>query len=132
MIVAITVQAELTLYQFNILGMFLCALIDSEIYLKLPQGYKPPLGKTTKLLRSLYGLKQAPTVFHSLFESWLLRYGFTAIVGDQVTFLLRCGTSVVLLSIYVDNGIAATNDEKLYRQFLADLSKDFELSDQGK
>eukprot|EP00961_Rhodomonas_salina_P102590 1379727-Rhodomonas_salina.1 len=132
MIVAIAVQAGLTLYQFDILGAFLCAQIDREIYLKLPQGYEPPQGKTAKLLRSLYGLKQAPSVFHSLLEAWLLRYGFTAIGGNLVTFLLRSGTSVVLLSIYVDDSIAATNYEKLYRQFLTDLSKDFELSDQGK
>lgn len=49
-----------------------------------------------------------------------------------MTFLLRRWTSVVLLSIYVDDGIAATNDEKLYREFLTALRKDFELSDQGK
>eukprot|EP00961_Rhodomonas_salina_P075879 1018434-Rhodomonas_salina.1 len=30
------------------------------------------------------------------------------------------------------DGISATNDEALYKEFLADLSKDFELSDQGK
>eukprot|EP00961_Rhodomonas_salina_P003812 52438-Rhodomonas_salina.1 len=83
-----------------------------EIYLKLPPGYEPPPGKTAKLLCSLYGLKQAQSAFHSLFKSWLLCYGFTAIGGDRVTFLLCCGTSVVLLSIYVDDGIAATNDEK--------------------
>eukprot|EP00961_Rhodomonas_salina_P031875 429528-Rhodomonas_salina.1 len=132
MIVAIAVQAGQTLYQFDIRGAFLCMPIDWEIYLKLPLGYEPPQGKTAKLLRSLYGLKQAQSAFHSLFESWLLCYWFTAIGGDRVTFLLSCGTSVVLLSIYVDDGIAATNNEKLYRQFLSDLSKDFELSDQGK
>eukprot|EP00961_Rhodomonas_salina_P114961 1546869-Rhodomonas_salina.1 len=94
MIMVIAVQAGLTLYQFDIRGAFLCAQIDREIYLKLPPGYEPPQGKTAKLLRSLYGLKQALSVFHSLFESWLLRYGFTAIGGYRVTFLLRRGTSV--------------------------------------
>eukprot|EP00961_Rhodomonas_salina_P057935 778477-Rhodomonas_salina.1 len=78
-IVAIVVQAGLTLYQFDIRCAFLCVLIDREIYLKLPQGYEPPPGKTAKLLCSLYGLKQAPSAFHSLFESWLLHYWFTAI-----------------------------------------------------
>eukprot|EP00961_Rhodomonas_salina_P088041 1184233-Rhodomonas_salina.1 len=123
MIVAITVQAGLMLYQFDIRGAFLCAPTDREIYLKLPCGYAQPPGKTAKLLRSLYGLRQAPSAFHSLFEDWLLKYGFTAIGGDSVTFMLRSGSSVILLSIYVDDGIVATNDEKLYKQFLADMSK---------
>lgn len=79
MIIAIAVQAGLTLYQFDIRGAFLCAPIDQEIYLKLPPGYEPLPGKTARLLRSLYGLKQAPSAFHSLFEAWLLNYGLTAI-----------------------------------------------------
>eukprot|EP00961_Rhodomonas_salina_P291375 3931950-Rhodomonas_salina.1 len=126
------VQAGLTLYQFDIQGAFLCPPIDQEIYMKLPPGYSPPPGKTAKLLRSLYGLRQAPLAFHALFKEWLLKYGFKPIGGDRVTFLLRCGLSVVLLSIYVDDGISAINNEALYKEFLADLSKDFELSDQGK
>eukprot|EP00961_Rhodomonas_salina_P291552 3932102-Rhodomonas_salina.1 len=131
LIVAIAVQAGFTLYQFNIKGAFLCTPIDREIYLKLPPGYEPPQGKTARLRRSLYGLKQAPLEFHGLFEKWLLNYGFKPIGGDRVTFLYREGTSVILLSIYVDDGIAACNNRELYQQFLKDLGKDFELSNQG-
>eukprot|EP00961_Rhodomonas_salina_P230147 3109975-Rhodomonas_salina.1 len=79
LIIAIAVQAGLTLYQFDIRGAFLCAPLDREIYLKLPPGYSPPPGKTAKLLRSLYGLRQAPSAFHALFEEWLLKYGFKPI-----------------------------------------------------
>eukprot|EP00961_Rhodomonas_salina_P095357 1282766-Rhodomonas_salina.1 len=49
LIVAIAVQAGLTLYQFDIKGAFLCAPIAREIYLKLPPGYSPPPGKTARL-----------------------------------------------------------------------------------
>eukprot|EP00961_Rhodomonas_salina_P087706 1179778-Rhodomonas_salina.4 len=45
--------------------------------------------------------------------------------------MLQRGISIIILSIYVDDGIAATNDEKLYKSFLAELAKDFELSYQG-
>eukprot|EP00961_Rhodomonas_salina_P133513 1796506-Rhodomonas_salina.1 len=45
--------------------------------------------------------------------------------------MLLSGKSVILLSMYVDYGIVATNDAKFYQSFLADLDKDFELSDQG-
>eukprot|EP00961_Rhodomonas_salina_P159764 2151819-Rhodomonas_salina.2 len=133
LIVAIAVQAGLTLYHFDIKGVFLCAPIDREIYLKLPPGYSLPPGKTARLRKSLFGLKQAPSAFHGLFETWLLKYCFKPIRGDRVTFLYREGTSVILLSIYVDDGIAACNNKELYQQllFLTDLGKDFKLSDQG-
>eukprot|EP00961_Rhodomonas_salina_P001214 17049-Rhodomonas_salina.1 len=45
--------------------------------------------------------------------------------------MLNRGKSIILLSLYVDDGICATNNEKLYKQFLKDLSVEFELSDQG-
>eukprot|EP00961_Rhodomonas_salina_P141099 1899312-Rhodomonas_salina.1 len=92
----------------------------------LPPGYEPPPGKSAKLRKSLYGLRQSPSVsqsaFHSLIEGWLLKYWFKAIGNDQVTFLLERGKSRILLSMYVDDGIVATNDKKLYDQFLKDLS----------
>eukprot|EP00961_Rhodomonas_salina_P013527 181289-Rhodomonas_salina.1 len=102
LILVIAVQAGLMLYQFDIKGVFLCAPIDREIYLKLPPGYEPPPGKTARLRR-----------------------------GDRVTFLYSEGTSVILLSIYVNDGIAACNNRELYQQFFKDLGKDFELSNQG-
>eukprot|EP00961_Rhodomonas_salina_P215821 2915211-Rhodomonas_salina.1 len=72
----------------------------------------------------------SPAAFHSLFEKSLLDYGFTPIGGDRVTFQYRKGTSTLILSIHVDDGIAACNDAALYKRFLSDLAKQFELSDQ--
>eukprot|EP00961_Rhodomonas_salina_P028310 382208-Rhodomonas_salina.2 len=120
------------LFQFDIQGAFLCADVDCYIFLKLLPGYKPGPGKTAKLRKQLYGLKQAPMAFHTLIEKWMLKYGFKVIGQDSVTFLLQCSKSTILLLLYVDDGICATNDVKLYKQFLADLAKDFELSDQGQ
>eukprot|EP00961_Rhodomonas_salina_P259502 3506482-Rhodomonas_salina.1 len=69
--------------------------------------------------------------WHALIEKWMLKYGFKPISQDRVTFMLNRGKSIILLSLSVDDGICATNDEKLYKQFLKDLSVEFELSDQG-
>ena len=49
-----------------------------------------------------------------------------------MTFIYRKRLSVILLSLYVDDGLCATNDEKMYKNFLKQLSNDFELSDQGR
>eukprot|EP00961_Rhodomonas_salina_P119267 1604859-Rhodomonas_salina.1 len=70
--------------------------------------------------------------FHTLIEKWMLKYGFKVIGQDSITFLLQLCQSTILLLLYVDDGICSTNDVKLYKQFLADLAKDFELSDQGR
>eukprot|EP00961_Rhodomonas_salina_P141548 1905854-Rhodomonas_salina.1 len=131
LLITLATQYGLMLFQFDIQGTFLCANIDTNIYLKLQPGYQPQPGKTAKLRKSLYGLEQAPMAWHTLIEKWMLKYGFKPIGQDRVTFMLNRGKSIILLSLYVDDRICATNDENVYKQFLKDLSIEFELSDQG-
>jgi len=40
--------------------------------------------------------------------------------------------SKILLSIHVDDGLAACSDEAMYKDFIAAMSKDFDLSDSGE
>eukprot|EP00961_Rhodomonas_salina_P082191 1105338-Rhodomonas_salina.1 len=81
--------------------------------------------------KSLYGLKQADASFYSLLSTWLKEYGFEAVGSDGVTYSLRRGKSVILLTLFVDNGLCATNDHALYDQFVKDLSEKFELGEAG-
>lgn len=128
--IALATQMNLRLKHWDIKGAFLCADIDKTIYLQLPPGYAPAPGKTTKLVKSIYGLRQSSARFHRLLEAWLLAYGFTAIGADRVTFKCEnCKGGIILLSLYVDDGLSATNDEVFYNKFLKDLSERFELSD---
>ena len=36
------------------------------------------------------------------------------------------------MSIHVDDGLAACNDENMYKEFIAAMSKDFDLRDSGE
>ena len=38
----------------------------------------------------------------------------------------------LLLTVHVDDGLAACNDEDMYKQFIDELQQDFDLSDSGK
>jgi hypothetical protein len=45
----------------------------------------------------------------------------------------ECGSSKkLLLTVHVDDGLAACNDHEMYKTFLEALSKDFDLSDSGE
>jgi len=132
LIIALATQQNLMLKHWDIRGAFLCADLDEDIYVRLPPGHEPPLGKTAKLLKSLYGLRQAPACFHHLLEKWLLKYGFTPIGADRVTFQYQKGKDIIILSLYVDDGLAATNNDTLYAKFLEDLGNEFELSACGE
>jgi len=72
-----------------------------------------------------------------MFVKWLLDYDFVNVHNDGVTFVKNVnkndGTqSKILLSIHVDDGLVACNDEAMYKEFIADMSKDFDLSDSGE
>eukprot|EP00961_Rhodomonas_salina_P141966 1911366-Rhodomonas_salina.1 len=72
LLIALATQYGLMLFQFDVRGAFLCADVDTDIYLKLPPGYQPQPGKTAKLRKSPYCLKQAPMAWHALIEKWML------------------------------------------------------------
>lgn len=130
LVMAIAPQLNLKLKHWDIKGAFLCAPIDKDIYLRLPPGYEPPPGKTAKLLKSLYGLRQSSMAFNALLERWLRAYGFVSIGGDKVTFKYEDNTgAIIILSLYVDDGLAATNNDAAYQLFLDALSKEFELNE---
>eukprot|EP00961_Rhodomonas_salina_P237517 3210811-Rhodomonas_salina.1 len=49
LLISLDTQYGLMLFQFDVQGAFLCADVDTNIYLKLPPGYQPQPGKTAKL-----------------------------------------------------------------------------------
>eukprot|EP00961_Rhodomonas_salina_P195917 2644675-Rhodomonas_salina.1 len=61
-------------------------------------------------------------------ERWMLAYGFKPVGPDGVMFRLDSGTEKLIVSLYVDDGMCATNSEKLYDEFVKDLSSKYTLS----
>jgi len=87
----------------------------------------------------MYGLKQAAHGWNQMFVRWLLDYGIINVDNDGVTFVKNVkkadvNVSKILLSIHVDasDGLAACSDEAMYKDFIAAMSKDFDLSDSGE
>ena len=136
-ICALAAQEGMTLYQFDIKGAFLLAPCKEDIYLNFPGRYKLPKGKCLKCRSYVYGLKQSAARWHELFSGWLSQHGFENLDTDGVTFIKKQtnadkSVSKIMLSIHVDDGLAASNDDEMYQQFLHELKADFELSDCGE
>mmetsp|Transcript_57331 Transcript_57331/g.117328 ORF Transcript_57331/g.117328 Transcript_57331/m.117328 type:complete len:1978 (-) Transcript_57331:6636-12569(-) len=131
-IISIATQENLSLKHWDIAGAFMVSNIDTEIYMDLPPGYHLPPGKAIRLRKSLYGLWQSPGLFHDTLEEWLRKYGFKAIDDDSTIFKLTSGRESVVLSLFVNDGLCATNSDLLYQSFIRDLKGKFELSDQGE
>eukprot|EP00961_Rhodomonas_salina_P074891 1005769-Rhodomonas_salina.1 len=93
-----------------------------------PTGYSLPPGKCLLLRKSLYRLLQSIALFFENLGHWMLEYGFKPISPDGVMFRLDRGGQKLIVSLYVDDGVCASESRELYYSFLADLSKKFTLS----
>eukprot|EP00961_Rhodomonas_salina_P010148 136574-Rhodomonas_salina.1 len=94
-----------------------------------PTGYALPDGQCLKLCKSLYELRQSSALFFENLEHWMLNYGFKLIGPDCIMFRLDCGQEKLIISLYVNDSVCASNSDDLYRTFLADISKQYTLSD---
>jgi hypothetical protein len=55
-------------------------------------------------------------------------YGFEALDADATMFRLTDNKGTMLLSLYVDDGLVAHNNDEMYAEFIKALSDKFELS----
>jgi len=134
---AIAAQEGLTLCQFDVKGAFLPAECKERVFINLPGKYRLPKGKMLQCRRLIYDLNQAAHGWDQMFVKWLLDYGFVNVDNDGFTFVKNAkkddgSVSKILLSIHVDGGLAACSDKAMYKEFIAAMSKEFDLSNIGE
>jgi len=127
---ALAAQEGMTLKKFDLTGAFLVADMDRTLYVEIP-GYDIPDGKAILLKKALYGGRSSGALYAKEISTWLTNYGFKSTSIDETMFRLQRGKEVIIISLYVDDGMCATNSDKLYKQFINDLQKKYKLSDQG-
>ena len=101
--------------------------------MKFPPGYNQDSsdGEVLRLRKGLYGLKQAGRIWNIRFVSVLKDIGFTQSAADTQVLYLRRGKSIFYITLHVDDGILATNDEDLRKEVLAKLHQHFLVKDLG-
>lgn len=103
-------QFGLKYRQFDIASAFLNSAIDSELFLKPPEGLDIKEGFTCKLRKSLYGLKQAPRCWNNMFKDLLKTVDMYPTYSDPCVYVSK-GERPVYLALYVDDGLVFAKDE---------------------
>ena len=91
---------------------FLNGNLEEEVYMEQPDGF-PIEGKehmVCKLKKSKYGLKQASRQWYLKFNDTITTFGFKEITVDRCIYLKVSGSAFVILVLYVDDILLATND----------------------
>lgn len=123
---ALIVHLRYTTIQFDVATAFLNGELLEEIFLQPPEGVECPPGKVLRLHKSIYGLKQSPKCWHSKFESVLEKFGLRSTYADPCLFSGRFREKQILMIIYVDDGIAAAEDDVLV-QLINSIGKQLKI-----
>ena len=111
--------------------------LENDIYMRQPEGYvdKDHPELVCKLNKSIYGLKQADRCWNLATDKFLKSSEYTQSTADQCIYSkieIRDGREcLMILAVYVDDTILASNDDEMLKSGKAKLSAGFEIEDQG-
>lgn len=126
-ILALAAVNKMQLKQFDIKTAFLCGDLSENVYMKQPIGYDDNSGRVCKLVKSLYGLKQASRCFNQKFTSFIHKFDLKTSVSDPCVFVRHKKGKTIIVAIYVDDGLVASNDTDEINSVLSHLQEQFEV-----
>ena len=132
-VVALAAGKGLQLHHFDFSTAFLNGKMTEDVFIKVPPGYpgKVADGQVLKLVGSMYGTKQAPREWHKALEALMVRQGYAPASSDSCVFTKTVKNSLVIIAIYVDDGLIAASSEEIIKDELAALNSAYSLKHLG-
>jgi hypothetical protein len=118
------------LYRMDVKSAFLNGVIQEEVYVRQPPGFKSlkyPY-RVYKLSKMLYGLKQAPRAWYARLKMFLLEHMYVMGSVDKTLFTLNHGTDFLLVQIYVNDIIFGGSSHTLVSRFQEMMKSEFQMS----
>lgn len=127
---------NLEVVQLDVKTAFLNGTIEGVIYMRIPDGIKVSeeikYTKVYRLLKALYGLKISPKRWYKKFKTVMTALGFVCDWNDPCLFIYKSGDIMVILLLYVDDMLLASNDGTKLQEVREKLMKEFEMTDLGE
>uniref|UniRef100_A0A251T6N3 Putative zinc finger, CCHC-type n=1 Tax=Helianthus annuus TaxID=4232 RepID=A0A251T6N3_HELAN len=134
LVLALAAQNDWYLHQMDVKTAFLNGKLKEQVFIDQPQGYIKP-GEETKvchLKRALYGLKQAPRAWYSRIDTYFIHHNFRKCTYEHTLYIKSTKEGKLVICLYVDDLIIASNSMKLISEFKDEMKKEFEMTDMGK
>ena len=133
MLLALTAQKGWKTYQLDVKSAFLNGYLQEEIYVEQPEGFqvKGQEEKVYLLKKALYGLKQAPRAWYSRIDEHLQSLGFVKSPSEATLYVKGTDANLIVVSVYVDDLLVTGSNEKLVKEFKAEMLKVFEMTNLG-
>ena len=123
----------------DVVTAYLYGDLDSEIYMKVPDGLQLPKSSDSKprsafsirLKRSLYGLKQSGRMWYNRLSDYLIGKGYINNGLCPYVFIKRTSSGFAIIIVYVDDMNLISTLVEL-RDIATYLKSEFEMKDLGK
>ena len=138
-LISLAVSEELDMRLMDVITAYLYGSIDSDIHMKIPEGFKLLEAVSTKsrsmlsikLQRSLYGLKQSGRMWYNRLSEYLLKEGYVNNPICPCVFIKKSEIGFAIIAVYVDDLNLVGTLEELTKT-AEYLKKEFEMKDLGK
>jgi hypothetical protein len=109
----------------DVKSVFMNGFLEQEIYVKQPPGFKSYefTHRVYRLRKALYGLKQASRAWYGHLRGFLFSKGFEMGKVDKTLFLLRQGSDILIVQVYVDDIVFGGSSHSLVARFARYMSK---------
>ncbi|KAF6767306.1 Zinc finger, CCHC-type, partial [Kalmanozyma brasiliensis GHG001] len=146
LLMILSLQLGLTIYQMDVVTAYLNGDIDTDIHMRVPPlapdmelagttpaDRNPTMNKNTsvvcKLNKSLYGLKQAGQNWYQKADSTLIQMGFTRNEHDPALYTKTIGQGPpVLLTLYVDDVLIFAKEKRDADNVMEQLRSHFKMT----
>lgn len=133
LLLSLVVNYDLVLHHIDCKTAFLNAPIAGDVYVNQPAGFVKP-GKENmvlKLDRAVYGLRQSARQWYTFIKRKLIKLGFQQLYTDGCVFKLESGDDIIIVMVYVDDLLCASNDLQFLEHHKEKLSKLIKIKDYG-
>ncbi|GJY85161.1 retrovirus-related pol polyprotein from transposon TNT 1-94 [Tanacetum coccineum] len=110
--IAYVAHKNMIIYQMDVRTTFLNGELKEEVYVSQLEGFvdQDNPSHVYKLKKALYSLKQAPRAWYDMLSSFLISQQFSKGAVNLTLFTRHAGNNILLVQIYVDNIILASNN----------------------
>jgi len=138
-LISLVVSKNLEMRLMDFITAYLYGSLDSDIYMKISEGFKMPEALSSKpkelysikLQRSLYGLKHSGRMWYNRLSEYLLKEGYVNNPICPCVFIKKTISRFIIFAVYVDGlNIIGTNKEVL--EEIMYLKNEFEIKDLGE
>ncbi|GJU81697.1 putative zinc finger, CCHC-type containing protein, partial [Tanacetum coccineum] len=133
-VMALVAHFDLELHQIGVKTAFLNGDLHEDVYMAQPQGFKSKGQEhlVCKLKKSIYGIKQASRQWYLKFDEVMKKHNFIKNRVYQCIYLKMSGSNFIILVLYVDDILLASNNIDLLHELKRFLSRNFDMKDLGE